>query len=146
MEAYYLYIKAFHIIAVIAWMAGLLYLPRLYVYHSDVKVGSKEDKMLQLMEVRLLRFIMNPAMIVSLVLGIMLIVITKAGAPGQGGWMHVKLLCLVGLFGFHGFLAVCRKKFVNGANSRSNKFYRLINEIPTILMIIIVILAVVKPF
>ena len=140
----YLWLKALHIIAVISWMAGMLYLPRLYVYHADVTAGSEADTMLQTMEKRLLRFIMTPAMIMTFIFGGSLIGIVGMGA--LGGWFHLKLLLVLGLTALHGMLAKWRKDFVKGTNSHSTKFYRIINEVPTVAMIIIVILVVVKPF
>lgn len=142
-ETYYLWIKAFHVIAMTAWMAGMFYLPRLYVYHAESGTGSPQSETFKVMERRLLRAIMNPAMIVTLLLGGLL-----AGMPGtfQQGWLHVKLLLVLCLVGFHGALAVWRKDFEHGRNRRSGKFYRVMNEVPTVLLIVIVILAVVKPF
>lgn len=144
MSDYYLWIKAFHIIAVISWMAGLLYLPRLYVYHTEVEVGSDQDKLFQKMEYRLLRYIMNPAMIVSLILGILLIIIVQPFGNGTI-WFHIKALMLFFLFAFHGYLAILRKKFASGTNTGTVTHFRLINEVPTLIMIAIVCLAVVKP-
>jgi putative membrane protein len=140
---YYLWIKALHVIAVIAWMAGLLYLPRLYVYHAQVEPGSEASETFKVMERRLLRAIMNPAMIVSLVLGLLLL-----AQPGlfSDGWVHGKLVLLAGLFVMHGLMARWRKDFAEDRNTRSHRFYRVMNEIPTLLMIGIVLLAVVKPF
>lgn len=146
MEEYYLWFKSFHLIAVISWMAGMLYLPRLYVYHVDAKIGGELDEKLKVMEHRLLRYIINPAMIFSLIFGVILIYITKAGMPGSGGWFHAKLLLLVLLFGVHGILSKHRKSFLNGNNIKSAKYFRILNEVPTVLMILIVILVVVKPF
>jgi protoporphyrinogen IX oxidase len=142
----YLWIKALHIIAVISWMAGLLYLPRLFVYHAGVSVGSDADKMLQTMERRLLKFIMNPAMIVSFILGIWLIKITGSGMPDSGGWMHVKLFLVLVMAAAHGMMAKHRKQFAAGTNKKSAKYYRIFNEIPTLLMVVIVLLVVLKPF
>lgn len=144
MEHPYLWIKAFHLISLIAWMAGLLYLPRLYVYHADAQKGSELDNTLQTMERKLLRFIMNPAMIFTFIFGISLIAVV--GMQNLGGWLHVKLLLVLILAGMHGIMAKWRKDFVNGTNSKTAKFYRIINEVPTLLLIVIVILAVVKPF
>ncbi|MCD6034937.1 MAG: coproporphyrinogen oxidase [Rickettsiales bacterium] len=146
MTEYYLWIKALHIISVISWMAGMLYLPRLFVYHTQVKVGSKEDQRFQLMERKLMRVIINPAMILSLIFGLMLIYITHAGYPGELKWFHAKALLLLGMFGLHGMFSKYRKSFAQGKNTKSEKFFRIINEIPAVLMIIIVVLAVVKPF
>lgn len=140
----YLWVKAVHIIAVISWMAGMLYLPRLYVYHTGVAVGSEMDKTFQVMERRLLRYIINPAMIVSFALGIWLIVIV--GWDNLSGWFHMKLTLVILMAAAHGFLARYRKQFARGENKHSAKFYRVLNEVPTLLMIGIVILAVVKPF
>ncbi len=138
----YLWIKALHIIAVIAWMAGLLYLPRLYVYHADADVGSEFSEKLKIMERRLLRAIMNPAMLVSLIAGGALL----AYQDFSSGWLHVKLTAIVGLLIMHMLMAKWRKDFEKDTNTHSHKFYRVANEIPTVLMILIVVLAVVKPF
>lgn len=144
MADYYLWFKALHVISFISWMAAMFYLPRLYVYHTQVAVGSESDILLQTMERKLLRFIMNPAMIATLIFGVCLLA-ANTGVLQQG-WMHAKFTLLFGMFGFHGFLAKTRKDFMAGRNTRSERFYCLINEIPTVLMIAIVILAVVKPF
>lgn len=140
----YLVIKALHIISFTAWMAGMFYLPRLYVYHTQVARGSETDLMFQTMERKLLRFIINPAMIATFIFGIWMI--SENSGVMKMGWMHVKLTMLFLLTGFHGYLARIRKNFISGNNIRSEKFYRIINEIPTILLIIIVCLAVIKPF
>jgi putative membrane protein len=141
---WYLYIKALHIIAIIVWMAGLFYLPRLYVYHVDAAPGSEMSETFKVMEQRLLRIIMNPALIASWVLG--LILMFGYVDLATAGWLHAKLLLVVVMSGFHGFLAKCRKDFAADRNSHSARYYRLINEIPTLLLIFIVFLAVVKPF
>ncbi len=138
----YLIIKSLHIISIISWMCGLLYLPRLFVYHSNAYQGGDLDKTLQIMEEKLLRIIMNPAMILSFVFGIWLIYLVGF----SGGWLHLKLVLVLGLAGFHGFLAKCRKDFSFGRNTRSEKFYRVINEVPTVLMIAIIFLVILKPF
>lgn len=140
----YLLLKALHIISVIAWMAGMLYLPRLYVYHVNAAKGGELDETLKIMERRLLRFIINPAMIFSLIFGVMLVM--SVGMSGLGGWFHAKSLLLVAMFGVHGLLARYRRYFAKGENRHSQKFYRILNEVPTVLMIAIVILAVMKPF
>lgn len=145
-DSLYHWVKALHIIAVISWMAGMLYLPRLYVYHSQLAVGSEASELFKTMERRLLRFIMNPAMIISWLLGIWLIMITGAGAPGSGGWMHAKLGLVLLLSGAHAMMSVYRKAFERDERPKSQKFFRLFNEIPTILMIGIIILVVIKPF
>ncbi|MFT6331919.1 MAG: putative membrane protein [Lentimonas sp.] len=139
----YLIAKFLHIISLISWMCGMLYLPRLFVYHTQAKIGGELDKTLQIMEAKLLRFIMNPAMILTFITGFWLISFIGFGS---GGWLHFKLLLVLFMAGCHGFLGKCRKNFAAGENIRSDKFYRIINEVPTILMITIVFLVVVKPF
>ena len=144
MANYYLWFKTIHILAVISWMAGLLYLPRIYAYHSKVVVGSEMDKTFQLMERRLLRIIMNPAMIVTYLSGS--INAYFYGIVALGVWFHIKITAVLGLTVVHGFLAIWRKDFANGKNKHSEKFYRIINEVPTIAMIIAVSMVVLKPF
>ena len=139
----YVWIKALHIIAVISWMAGMLYLPRLFVYHCEAKVGSNQSETFKVMERRLLRAIINPAMIVTWLAGLYL---AWSGSWFSAGWLHGKLLLVLILSGVHGFFARCVKDFAADRNTRSQKFYRIINEVPTLLMIGIVILVVVKPF
>jgi putative membrane protein len=139
----YEWIKALHVIAVIAWMAGMLYLPRLFVYHCDAEIGSKQSETFKVMERRLLRAIINPAMAVTWLAGLYL---AFAGHWFSAGWLHGKLPLVIAMSGLHGFLARCVKDFAADRNLRSQKFYRLINEVPTVLMIGIVILVVVKPF
>ena len=139
------YIKALHIIAIIAWMAGLLYLPRLFVYHAMSKVGSEQSETFKVMERRLLRYITTPAMVASWVFGLML-VFSGVIDWAQDGWFHAKLILVLALSAYHGLLAVWAKDFALDQNTRSARFYRIANEIPTILMIFIVILAVVRPF
>lgn len=138
----YLIIKSLHIISVIAWMAGMLYLPRLFVYHTKAQKGGELDETLKIMERKLLRIIINPAMILTFVFGFWLVYYIGF----SGGWLHAKLFLVVLLSAFHGFLAKCRKDFEKGENKKSEKFYRIINEIPTLLMIIIIFLVVLKPF
>ncbi len=145
MESIYLWLKALHVIAVIAWMAGLLYLPRLYVYHTGAAKASEADAMLQTMERRLLRYIMNPAMIAVFLIGAGLVYL-RTPEIWQEGWWHFKLLLVILMAGLHGYMAVCRKRFAAGTNSKSAKFYRLLNEMPTLAMVMIVLLAVLKPF
>jgi putative membrane protein len=142
---WYLWIKAFHIIFVITWMAGLFYLPRLFVYHSRAKVGSERDKEFQVMERKLLRIIMNPSFIMVWVLGLSLF-FTPGLAPTDAGWVWVKGAAVIGLTIFHHALALWRKDFVAGKNTKSEKFFRKANEVPTVLVAIIVIMVVVKPF
>jgi len=141
----FLWIKAFHIIAVISWMAGLLYLPRLFVYHSAVAINSEQSETFKLMERRLLRVIMNPAMIISLVLGLILIANSYPEITFDG-WFHIKMLGVVGLIIVHMKLAKIRKNFDLNINNHSQKYFRYLNEIPTILMVIVVIMVVVRPF
>lgn len=142
----YLIVKALHIISFTAWMAGLLYLPRLFVYHTTATKDGELDQTLQVMERKLLRFIMNPAMIATFIFGIWLVVLTGSGGPGTGGWMHAKIGCILMLAGFHGACSSWRKKFAAGSNSKSDKFYRWANEVPTILLLLIIFLVVLKPF
>ena len=142
----HLWLKAIHIIFVITWMAGLLYLPRLFVYHTQVDSGSQAAETFVVMERRLLRAIINPSGIVVFVTGILLILATGAGAPGTGSWMHVKLALVLGMGGVHGMMAKYRKQLERGENEKSEKFFRMFNEVPTVLMIAIVLLVVLKPF
>lgn len=142
MASYYLWIKAFHVIAVIAWMAGLFYLPRLFVYHATAEVGSAKSDTFKVMERRLLKAIMTPAMIASWVLGLTLIHILGS-IPA---WLAVKLAAVVLLTGFHLLLARYVRLFAEDQRPKSERYFRIINEVPTLLMIVIVIMAVVKPF
>jgi len=139
----YEWIKALHIVAVIAWMAGMLYLPRLFVYHCEAKAGSSQSETFKLMERRLLKVIINPAMIVTWLAGLYL---AWSGHWLSAGWLHAKLALVLALSGVHGFFARWAKDFANERNRHNQKFYRIINEVPTILMIGIVVLVIVKPF
>jgi putative membrane protein len=139
----YRWLLAFHIIAIIAWMAGMLYLPRLFVYHCDAEPGSRQSETFKLMERRLLKAIINPAMVASWALGIWL---AWSGGWYTSGWLQAKIVLVLLMSGLHGFLARWVGEFAADQNRRSAKFYRMINEVPTILLIGIVILAVVKPF
>jgi putative membrane protein len=144
----YTWIKAFHIIAVIAWMAGMLYLPRLFVYHSVAEKGSVQSETFKVMERRLLRAIINPAMIAVWLLGLWL---AWNGPDSRYGWfaspwLHAKMVLVVALSALHGLFARWTKDFAADRNRHSQRFYRIINEVPTLLMVIIVILVVVKPF
>ena len=141
----YLYVKALHVIAIIAWMAGMFYLPRLYVYHVGAARGSELSETLKVMENRLLRFIINPAMVASWLLGLTLIFGFDVIDMRTAGWLHVKLTAVVLLTVMHIMLAKWRKDFAADRNTRSAGFYRLINEVPTALLIIIVIMVIVKP-
>jgi len=139
----YLWLKGLHIIAVIAWMAGMLYLPRLFVYHCAAPAGSAQSETFKVMERRLLKAIINPAMILTWLLGLALV--------WQGGWLaatwfHIKLALVIAMSVLHGFLARWVKDFAADRNPHTAKFYRIVNEIPTVLMIAIVLLATVKPF
>jgi len=140
---FYLWLKAFHIMAVIAWMAGMLYLPRLFVYHCEVKPGTAEYARFVTMEKRLMRIIINPSMIAVWVLGILLA--TSLGVWSEG-WLHTKLLFVVILSGLHGMFSRWRRDFENGKNTRTQRFYRIMNEVPAGLMAVIVLLVVLKPF
>jgi putative membrane protein len=139
----YLWFKAFHVIAVIAWMAGMLYLPRLFVYHCEAETGSRQSETFKVMERRLLRAIINPAMVATWVLGLWL---AWDQAFFKAGWLHGKLLLVLILSGIHGFLSRAVREFAEDRNVRSQRFYRVVNEIPAVLMVGIVILVIVKPF
>ena len=139
----YNWLLALHIIAVIAWMAGMLYLPRLFVYHARAAKGSELSETFKVMERRLLRGIINPAMIAAWILGLTL---AWQGDHWREGWLHAKLALLVGMQLVHAGLARWRRAFANDVNVHSDRFYRVMNEVPTLLLIGIVILAVVKPF
>jgi putative membrane protein len=139
----YDWLLALHIIAVIAWMAGMLYLPRLFVYHARAAKGSEMSETFKVMERRLLRGIINPAMIAAWILGLCL---AWHGNHWLEGWFHAKLALLVGMQIVHACLARWRRTFAEDANTHSDRFYRFMNEVPTLLLIGIVVLAVVKPF
>ena len=143
MQSWVLWVKALHIISVIAWMAGLFYLPRLFVYHAESQMGASQSETFKLMERRLLKGIMNPSMIAVWLTGPLV-------AYGFGDfsypWLHVKLLLVFVLSGFHGYLARLVKIFAVDGNRRSATFYRVLNEVPTVVMPLIVILVVLKPF
>ena len=141
---YYLWIKALHVISVIFWMAGMAYLPRLYVYHSQAEVGSDKSETFKTMERLLLRGIINPAMIATLVFG--LLMIWANPDLMKQGWFHAKLALLFLMFGAHGAYSKYRKDFAADRNTRSTKFYRIVNEVPPVLVVFIVILVIVKPF
>ncbi len=142
---YYSWVKAFHIISVISWMAAMFYLPRLFVYHAEMKSENVQmEETFVTMERRLLKAIMTPAMIASWVFGLLMI--------GMGGfdfgsvWSWVKLLAVIGMTGMHGWLAARQKEFAAGLNTRSGRIYRIMNEVPTVLMFVIVIFVVVRPY
>ncbi|MEJ0092344.1 MAG: protoporphyrinogen oxidase HemJ [Methylocella sp.] len=139
----YLWIKALHIVAVIAWMAGMLYLPRLFVYHAGASQGSELARTFEVMERKLMRLIMLPALIVVWISGLTLAI---EHHWFQSGWLHGKLLLVIVMTALHGYFSVVRKKFAAGTNQHQSRFFRIINEIPTLLLIGIIILVVVKPF
>src|SRR6266852_442559 len=139
----YDWVKALHVIAVIAWMAGMLYLPRLFVYHCGAEPGSKQSETFKVMERRLLRAIINPAMIATWVLGLWL---AYESGFFKAGWLHAKLALVIAMSAIHGFNVRWVRAFAEDRNVHSQKFYRVMNEIPTLLMIAIVLLVIVKPF
>jgi len=141
--AAYDWMKALHVIAIISWMAGMLYLPRLFVYHCDAEKGSVQSETFKVMERRLLRAIINPAMTVAWVVGLWL---AWRGGWFMAGWFHAKLLAVLALSAAHGYLSVAGRAFAEDRNTKSAAHWRLVNEIPTALMIIIVVLVIVKPF
>lgn len=144
--AAYPWIKSLHIISVISWMAGLFYLPRLFVHHTEgVEQGSETDRLFQMMEMKLLRVIMNPAMIATWIFGICL-ALTPGIVDWGSVWPWVKLTGILTMSWFHHWLALRRKDFVAGNNTRTGRQYRMMNEVPTILLIIIVVSVVVRPF
>ncbi|MDS1136971.1 protoporphyrinogen oxidase HemJ [Nitratireductor indicus] len=142
-EGFYPWAKAIHVIAVISWMAGMLYLPRLFVYHSQAKPGSAESETFKVMEQRLLRLIINPAMIVTWVFGLWL---AWDGFGFHGGWLHAKIALVVLMSGAHGYFSAAVRRFAADANTKPARHWRIMNEVPTLLMIAIVILVIVKPF
>lgn len=142
---YYSWLLAGHIIIVMFWMAGMYYLPRLFVYHAEAMEKGEPFGVFEVMEEKLLRIIMTPGMIVAWLFGLSLLA-REGFWEAAGLWMHVKLLLVIILSGYHGFLAATRKKFLAGTPPRSSRFYRMINEVPPILTIFIVILVVVQPF
>lgn len=139
----YLWVKALHVIAIISWMAGLLYLPRLFIYHCEVESGSAASEKFKVMERRLLKAIMNPAMVVAWAAGLALAI---SGGLFHEGWFHVKLTLVVIMTGSHFMMMKWKNDFAADRNSKTQKFFRIANEVPTLLMIGIVVLVVVKPF
>jgi putative membrane protein len=140
----YLYVKALHIIAAVSWMAGLLYLPRLFVYHADTDIGSVRAETFKVMERRLLKAIMNPAMIATFGFGIWMLYLNPSLL--LEGWMHVKIVCVLAMAWCHGVFGRIRRQLENDQTPYSSKAYRIWNEVPTVLLIVIVIMAVVEPF
>ena len=143
MTSLYLWLKAAHVIAIIAWMAGMLYLPRLFVYHSEVPPGSPQSATFKVMERRLLKAIINPAMTAAWILGLWLA--WDAGLFRQG-WLHAKLVLVLAMSGLHGHFSAAVRAFAEDRNTRPARYWRIMNEVPTLLMIGIVILVIVKPF
>lgn len=142
---FYLWIKAFHVISMVAWMAGMFYLPRLYVYHCALAPGSAESERFKVMERRLMKQIINPAMISTWSFGTLL-VLTPGVIDWHAGWWHVKLLAVLLMSGFHGAMSKWRRDFLEDRNTRSHKFYRIANEVPTLLLLVIVVMVIVRPF
>jgi putative membrane protein len=142
-DEFELYVKAFHVIAVISWMAGLLYLPRLFIYHNDALPGSEQSETFKMMERRLLKIIMNPAMMITWVLGLYL---AWALYDFQGGWLHAKILLVILLTLVHMFFSAAVRNFAADGPRKSTRYWRLLNEIPTLLMVGIVLLVIIKPF
>ncbi len=141
----YPWTKAIHIVAVIAWMAGLLYLPRLYVYHCETAPGTEASERFKIMELKLYKFIMTPAMLVTFALGIVL-ALTPGLVDWHEGWFHVKLVAVLLLAGFQGALGKWRREFLHDRRTKSQRFFRIVNEVPTVLMIVAVVMVVVQPF
>ncbi len=142
---FYLWTKSFHVIAVIAWMVSLLYLPRLFVYHCDTVPGSESSERFKVMERRLSKQIALPAMLATTVLGVIL-VLTPGAVSWSDGWWYVKLASVFLLFGFHGACSGWRRAFLEDRNRKPQRFYRFANEVPTVLMLVIVVMAIVQPF
>ena len=144
LQSYYLWIKSLHLIAVIAWMAGMMYLPRLFVYHHQAEKGGEAERFFVMMERRLLKGIINPSMIAVWVLGILMLVANRALLTE--GWFHVKFALVLGISGIHGFYAASRRKFEAGERPRSEKFWRMMNEAPFLALVVIVVMVIVRPF
>ena len=142
----YLYIKAFHLISVMSWMAGMLYLPRLFVYHANVKNSQGTNDNFVIMEKRLLRYIMNPAMILTWMFGLVLISHPLSTIDQTSLWFIIKLVLVLIMSGIHGYFSYCRKKLAHDNSLFSPRYFKYLNEVPTILMIAIVIMVVVRPF
>ena len=142
----YPWLKALHIMSVISWMAGLFYLPRLFVYHAEkAQDGDVLSETLKVMELKLFRFIMNPAMIATWIFGILLL-LTPGIIDWSEFWIWIKLIMIAGMTWFHHYLGLWRKAFAADQNTRSGRYFRLANEVPTVLMVIIVIMVIVRPF
>lgn len=141
---YYLWLKAIHIISIVTWMAGIFYLPRLFVYHSYEEVGSKTSETFKVMEYKLLKFIMTPSMIVAWIFGTLLVL--AIDIDWSQGWFHVKLLMVILMSAFHGWCARQTRIFAHDKNQHNHKYFRIMNEVPTIIFLVIIIMVVVKPF
>lgn len=142
---FYLWITAGHLVAMVAWMAGLFYLPRLFVYHAErASPGSDLDQTFQVMEQKLLRLIMAPAMIATWGFGLTLA--AMGGFDWSAGWPYVKIASVLAMSGFHGWLSARGREFAGGINTRTGRTYRIANEVPTILLVVIVVMVIVKPF
>lgn len=139
----YLWLKSLHLIALVSWMAAMLYLPRLFVYHADTPVGSPQSETFKVMERRLAKAIMTPAMLATWVFGLLLV---WQGGWWSAGWLHAKFALVVAMSGVHGFLSASVRRFAADENQRPARFYRYLNEAPTLLMVAIIVLVVVKPF
>lgn len=142
-DGFYPWAKAIHVMAVISWMAGMFYLPRLFVYHAEVGAGTPQSETFKVMERRLLRAIINPAMIVTWIFGLWL---AWHGFAFSGGWLHAKIMLVLILSAVHGYLTTAQRRFEEDRNVHPPKHWRIVNEIPTVLMVLIVILVIVKPF
>jgi putative membrane protein len=141
----YPWLKAFHIVSMVAWMAGLFYLPRLFVYHCAVPRGSLESERFKVMERRLLKQITTPAMLATFGFGILLM-LTPGVVDWSAGWWHVKLLAVLLMAGFHGAASGWRRRFLEDRNTKPERFYRIANEVPTLLLLVIVVMVIVRPF
>ena len=142
---WYPWILSGHIISIIAWMAGMFYMPRLFAYHAEAEVGSDKSETFKIMERRLLRAIINPAMMAAWIFGILL-VLTPGIVDWAMGWPWVKATIVLAMSGLHGLLSRWRRQFASERNTHTTRFYKLINEVPTVMMIVIVIMVVAKPF
>ena len=143
---FYLYVKAFHLISVISWMVGMLYLPRLFVYHANVKNTKEINDTFVIMENRLLRYIMNPAMILTWAFGIFLVLHPLSPVDHTSKWFMIKFILVLIMSGLHGYFSYCRKKLLHNNSFYSPRYLKYLNEAPTILMIVIVIMVIVRPF
>ncbi|MGE0419693.1 MAG: protoporphyrinogen oxidase HemJ [Acetobacteraceae bacterium] len=141
----YPWTKALHVISMVAWMAGMFYLPRLFVYHCEIRAGTVESERFKVMEYRLLKQIINPAMISTWLFGTLL-VLTPGIIDWSSGWWHVKFASVILMSGFHGAMSKWRRQFLDDRNTRTHKFYRVANEVPTLLLVVIVVMVIVRPF